>query len=85
MSYSNQFEYDSAEPDECASPGDIHDVFCKFVAGYVWITIAVTDNDYDILAIKHSSLGVVTDEFKDSHVVIRAIESYLDEITDTQA
>lgn len=85
MSYSNQFEYESAEPVECAATGDIHDVFCKFVAGYVWITIAVTDNDYEILAIKHSSLCDVTDDFKNSRVVIRAIEAYLEEIADTQA
>ncbi len=84
MSYSNQFQYDMTEPDEHIN-GDRHEVFCKLVAGYVWITIAVVDCDYEIVSIKHCSEGDVTEEYKDSNAVFAAVEAYLEEITEEYA
>jgi len=84
MSYSNQFQFDSAEPDQHIN-GDRHEVFCKLIAGYVWITIAVVDSDYEIVAIKHCSEGDVTEEYKYSNAVISTIEAYLEEITEEYA
>jgi len=81
MSYSNRFQYDMTEPDEHIN-GDRHEVFCQLTAGYVWITIAVVDGDYEIVSIKHCSEGDVTEEFKDSNAVISAIEAYLEELVE---
>lgn len=84
MSYSNQFQFDSAEPDEHIN-GDLHEVFCKLTAGYVWITITVVDSDYEIVVIKHCSDGDVTEEYKDSNAVFAAVDAYLEELTEEYA
>jgi len=81
MSYSNQVQFDSAEHIN----GDRHEVFCKLTAGYVWITIAVVDGDYEIVSIKHCSEGDVTESFRDSNAVISAIEAYLEEYSEQNA